>query len=143
MTIIATAWRNGGAYETGFSMKKTEIVKFRSDAETLAAIKRLCDESGRTLSEMLRDSVAQELTRRRAPCAEAIAGGVAAQPFEVGEAAHLRGLDLRACAHTLSSILIEPSRGRGERHRDDVVSKRRQVSRILEALFRALNVHAN
>jgi hypothetical protein len=116
--------------------EKTEILRFRSDADTLAALKDLCQQSGRSLSDVLRDSLLRELAHR-----EGGSRGAANESRVFGRAASCAdSRDRAADADVLSTLLIgcRPRSGAWEAP-EQLQRKHREVSRLLEALLRTLD----
>jgi hypothetical protein len=111
-------------------MKKNDILRVRVDAATLAALQRACTDSGCSLSHLLRESIAHELARRSSAPETADCGGPA-------RSIAMAASDERdACAWLLSSILVGRPAARAERWQ----RKQRRVTRLLESLFRAIEV---
>jgi hypothetical protein len=117
-------------------MKKTEILRFRSDADTLAALKDLCQQSGRSLSDVLRDSLLRELAHREGG---ARGGGNESRVF--GRTASCAdGRDRLADVDVLSTLLIGcRSRPGAWEAPEQLQRKHREVSRLIEALLRTLD----
>jgi hypothetical protein len=117
-------------------MKKTEILRFPSDADTLAALKDLCQQSGRSLSDVLRDSLLRELAHR-----DGRSRGDANDSRVFGRAASCAdGRDRIADVDVLSTLLIGcRSRSGGWEAPEQLQRKHREVSRLLEALLRTLD----
>jgi metal-sulfur cluster biosynthetic enzyme len=114
-------------------MKKNDILRVRIDAVTLAALKRICNEWGCSLSHVLRESVAREITRLEGN-SDALVSSMNG-PNE--SAMRLSRDDREACARLLSSILIgQPSRR--QLSAEQLQRKQREVLQLLEALFGAL-----
>jgi len=114
-------------------MKKNDILRVRIDAGMLAALKRVCEESGCSLSQVLRESIARELTRRNEDAA------VLGESLDSakGPLPSVADHDQRACAQVLSSILL-PRQVRTREDADMLERRRRKIAQLLEALFRAL-----
>ena len=112
--------------------KKSEILKFRVDASTSNALRKLCDQTGQTASDVLRLLLARELRDYKPLDDNAVAPD--------GDAAVLEGVDPRQCARLLSSIFLGPQ---PQTRRADLVEnwrrRRSEVSALLEALFRELS----
>jgi hypothetical protein len=116
-------------------MKKNDILRVRIDIGTLTALKRACEDSGCNLSDIVRQSIARELARRD--------GNSATRLARLGEFEGSISRDGNggrgACAQLLSSVLVsQPPRSRGGALR--LERKQREVSKLLDALFRALDV---
>jgi hypothetical protein len=117
-------------------MKKTEILRFRSDADTLSALKDLCQQSGRSLSDVLRDSLLRELAHR-----EGGTRGTADESRLFGRAAPCAdNRDRTTDVDVLSTLLIGcRTRSGGWEAPEQLQRKHREVSRLLEALLRTLD----
>ena len=114
--------------------KKTEILKFRVDIGTLAALQRQCDETKLTLSELLRDMVASGL----AAAGNDPGDGLIAPLWLVRPSGYLGADEHALCADLLATILTRRSIGLNQT--DEMQQKnRRQILRLLNALFRALD----
>ena len=112
-------------------MKKNDILRVRVDAATLTALQRVCTNSGCSLSHLLRESIARELARRNSASEAPDAGGQA-------KSIAIAASDERdACAWLLSSILVGQPRPKERAERWQ--RKQRQVTRLLESLFRAID----
>jgi hypothetical protein len=114
-------------------MKKNDVLRVRIDADTLTALRRICEESGCNLSQVLRESIAREISRfERSP-------DTFHPPTNGDDGAVTRlGKDDRdACARLLSWILIGHRSGR-QPNAEQRQRKQREVSQLLEALFCAL-----
>ena len=125
---------DGGETEPRFRlMKKNDILRVRIDAATLAALKRACDASGCSISQILRESIDRELVRRneRSEVASESAGAL-------GPAFQSVALDEQStCARILSSLLITGQM----RPREDgarLLQRQRRIARLLESLFQVL-----
>ena len=114
-------------------MKKNDILRVRIDADTLTALKRICNESGCSLSHVLRESIAREISR--------FAGnsGVLVPSMNglKESVTRLSSDDREACARLLSSILIG-QQSRRQLSGEQLQCRQREVFQLLEALFRAL-----
>jgi hypothetical protein len=114
-------------------MKKNDIVRVRVDAPTLEALQRACADSGCSLSDILRESIVHELARRNG-------SSKAPDVNKPGKPITLAADDEReACAWLLSSILVGRS-PRPEERAERWRRRQRQVTYLIESLFRAICV---
>jgi antitoxin component of RelBE/YafQ-DinJ toxin-antitoxin module len=129
---LKTESKNRG--QGGFGpMKKNDILRVRIDADTLTALKRICNECGCSLSHVLRESIAREISRL-----EGSPDALVPSTYGLSESTMRLSRDNReACARLLSSILIG-QRSRRRLKAEQLQNREREVLQLLEALFCAL-----
>jgi hypothetical protein len=112
--------------------KKSEVLRFRVDVDTLTALKRRSDEDGENLSEILRQCIVNELAHksRDAPSVEA-------DVFRDSRRHCDGGSGRRRCAEFLSAILLRGNR-EGDAGAAEWRTKHRQVAGQIEMLLRLL-----
>ena len=80
-------------------MKKSELVKFRVDIDTYAALVRHCQQTGGNLSQVLRGFILRELEEQRD-------SGSAAGVLEARSNSDLDAQERNACAKVLATLLL-------------------------------------
>jgi hypothetical protein len=111
-------------------MKKNDILRVRIDAATLTALKRISSEWGCSLSHVLRESIAREISRL-----EGNPDALVPSMKGLSESAVRPSRDDReACARLLSSILVG-QRSRRQLKAEQLQRKQREVLQLLEGLF--------
>ena len=117
--------------------KKSEVLRFRVDVDTLTSLKRRSDEAGESLSEVLRRCIVNELAykNREALSVETDAFWNSRQ-YRGGRSGR------RLCAEFLSAILLRGSR-KGDVGTGEWRTKRHQVTRQIEMLLRLLEFPAD
>jgi hypothetical protein len=114
-------------------MKKNDILRVRIDAVTLAALKRICSEWGCSLSHVLRESVAREISRLGGN-SDALVPSM--NGLDESTTRPSRD-DREVCARLLSSILMG-QQSRRQLSAEQLQRKQREVFQLLESLFGAL-----
>jgi hypothetical protein len=116
--------------------KKSEVLRFRVDVDTLTALKRRSDEAGESLSEVLRQCVVNQLAyqNREALSVETDAFWNSRQ-YCGGRSGR------RLCAEFLSAILLRGNR-KGDVGAREWRTKRRRFVNQIEMLLRLLEFPA-
>jgi hypothetical protein len=117
--------------------KKSEVLRFRVDVDTLTALKRRSDEDGENLSEVLRQCIVNELAYKSRD-ATSVEADVFWDSKQYGDG----GSGRRLCAEFLSAILLRGSR-KGDVGTGEWRTKRHQVTRQIEMLLRLLEFPAD
>jgi hypothetical protein len=119
--------------------KKTEVLRFRVGIDTVVALKRRCEETGESLSELLRRSIDSELVGRNR---DVLGAGIDGN--ETGSSNGYVGgrKGRRHCAEVLSSILLR-GRPKGPANSEEGHMKRHQIAHFIEMLLCALEFPAD
>ena len=119
--------------------KKTEVLRFRVGIDTVVALKRRCEETGESLSELLRRSIDSELVGQNR---DVLGAGIDGN--ETGSSNGYVGgrKGRRHCAEVLSSILLR-GRPKGPANSEEGHMKRHQIAHFIEMLLCALEFPAD
>src|ERR1700730_9117321 len=119
--------------------KKTEVLRFRVGIDTVVALKRRCEETGESLSELMRRSIDSELVGQNR---DVLGAGIDGN--ETGSSNGYVGgrKGRRHCAEVLSSILVR-GRPKGPANSEEGHMKRHQIAHFIEMLLCALEFPAD
>lgn len=116
------------------AMKKSESVKFRVDIDTYAALVRHCQQTGGNLSQVLRGFILRELEEQGDSGSTATAAVLEGRPNP--------DLDIQersACAKVLATVMLGQAAPSSQcRGWKPWARRRREITRLLETLFREL-----